>query len=171
MRDADARLVLGVDERAAPVVSNFLCDDGSVHDSYDLNRFLLAQEADYERALAEIQSGRKRTHWMWYVFPQFDGLGFSATSQRYAIKSLAEADAYLGHPVLGPRLIECAEAALGVEARSALEIFGTPDDMKLRSCATLFASVSPAGSVFELLLAKYFEGEGDEGTLRLVGGG
>ena len=106
--------------------------------------------------------------WMWYVFPQFDGLGFSATSKRYSIKTLAEA--YLSHPVLGCRLTACVEAALGIEGRSALEIFGTPDDMKLKSCATLFASVSPAGSVFDRLLDKYFEGERDERTLRLLGG-
>ena len=141
-----------------------------MHDPYDLNRFLQAQDADYDRALAEIRSGRKRTHWMWYVFPQFDGLGFSATSKRYSIKILAEAEAYLSHPVLGCRLTACVEAALGVEGRSALEIFGTPDDMKLKSCATLFAFASPAGSVFERLLEKYFEGERDEGTLRLLGG-
>jgi uncharacterized protein (DUF1810 family) len=138
-------------------------------DPHDLNRFVQAQEDDYEQALAEIRSGRKRSHWMWYVFPQIDGLGFSATSRRYAIKSLAEAKAYLAHPVLGPRLTECAEAALGVEGRSAHEIFGSPDDMKLRSCATLFACVAPAGSVFDRLLAKYFQGERDGKTLRLLG--
>lgn len=139
-------------------------------DPYDLNRFLQAQDADYDRALSEIRSGRKRTHWMWYVFPQFDGLGFSATSKRYSIKTLAEAEAYLNHPVLGYRLTTCVEAALSVEGRSALEIFGTPDDTKLKSCATLFAFVSPAGSVFDRLLDKYFEGERDEGTLRLLRG-
>ena len=114
-------------------------------DPHNLSRFVEAQEQDYDQALSEIRRGRKQSHWMWYIFPQFDGLGFSATSRRYSIKSLAEAEAYLRHPVLGPRLIECAEAALGVEGRSAFEIFGSPDDMKLRSCATLFASVSPAG--------------------------
>jgi uncharacterized protein (DUF1810 family) len=138
-------------------------------DPHDLNRFVQVQEDDYEQALAEIRGGRKRSHWMWYVFPQIDGLGFSATSRRYAIKSLAEAKAYLAHPVLGPRLTECAEAALGVEGRSAYEIFGSPDDMKLRSCATLFACVAPAGSVFDRLLAKYFHGERDGKTLRLLG--
>src|ERR1041385_777014 len=130
-------------------------------DPFNLTRFLDAQAGDYERALAEIQSGRKRSHWMWYIFPQFDGLGFSATSKHYAIKSVAEATAYLAHPVLGPRLLLCMTAVLGVEGRSAFEIFGSPDDMKLKSCATLFASVSPAGSVFERLLDKYFQGERD----------
>src|SRR3954449_8785266 len=142
-------------------------DRSAAADPLKLYRFVLAQERDYERALAEIRSGRKVSHWMWYIFPQFDGLGFSATSSRYSIKSLAEAEAYLSHPVLGPRLIECAEAALGVEGRSAYEIFGSPDDMKLRSCATLFACVSPAGSVFERLLDKFFQGEPDGKTLSL----
>ena len=135
---------------------------------HDLDRFVEAQAGDYERALAELRSGRKRSHWMWYVFPQLAGLGFSPTSRRYAIKSLAEARAYLAHPVLGPRLIECVQAALDVEGRSAHEIFGSPDDMKLKSCATLFACVSPAGSLFERLLDKYFGGERDGKTLRLL---
>ena len=113
-----------------------------------------AQEHDYAQALAEIVSGRKRSHWMWYIFPQFDGLAFSATSKLYAIKSVAEAHAYLAHPILGPRLLECAEAVVRVEDRSATEIFGSPDDLKLKSCATLFASLLPPGSVFDRLLAK-----------------
>ena len=138
-------------------------------DLYHLSRFVQAQQGDFERALAEITAGKKRTHWMWYVFPQFDGLAYSSTSKYYAIKSTAEARAYLAHPVLGPRLLRCAEAALGVEGRSATEIFGSPDDLKLRSCATLFACVSPAGSVFERLLDKYYGGERDPKTLRLLG--
>lgn len=142
---------------------------GGGGDPHNLSRFVQAQEDNYEQALKEIRSGRKCSHWMWYIFPQFAGLGFSSVSTRYAIKSLAEAEAYLGHPVLGPRLAECAEAALGVEGRSAFEIFGTPDEMKLRSCATLFACVSPAGSVFHRLLDKYFQGERDGKTLRLLG--
>jgi uncharacterized protein (DUF1810 family) len=137
-------------------------------DPHNLSRFVQAQEQNYEQALSEIRRGRKQSHWMWYIFPQFDGLGFSSTSKRYSIKSLAEAEAYLRHPVLGPRLIECAEAALGVEGRSAYEIFGSPDDMKLRSCATLFAHVSPAGSGFEKLLGKFFQGERDDKTLKLL---
>jgi uncharacterized protein (DUF1810 family) len=139
-------------------------------DPHSLRRFVQAQEDDYEHALSEIRSGRKRSHWMWYIFPQYDGLGSSATSKRYAIRSLAEAEAYLCHPVLGPRLTECAEAALAVEGRSASEVFGFPDDMKLWSCATLFASVSPSGSVFERLLDKYFRGERDDKTVQLLGG-
>jgi uncharacterized protein (DUF1810 family) len=149
-----------------------MADSGDGRDAGDphgLNRFLRAQEADYEQALAEITRGRKVTHWMWYVFPQLDGLGFSSTAKHYAIKSLAEARAYLDHPVLGPRLLECAEAAVRVEGRSATEIFGSPDDLKLRSCATLFACVSPPGSVFDRLLAKYYGGARDDKTLRLLG--
>ena len=138
-------------------------------DPYNLVRFVQAQEQSYEEAMAEIRRGRKRSHWMWYVFPQFDGLGFSETSRHYAIKSVGEAEAYLHHPVLGPRLLDSVQAALGLEARSASEVFGSPDDMKLRSCATLFASVSPVGSVFEQLLDRYFGGEPDEKTLRLLG--
>ena len=138
-------------------------------DTHDLNRFVQAQEDDYERALSEVKSGRKRSHWMWYIFPQFDGLGFSATSRRYSIKSVAEAKAYLNHPVLGSRLTECAEPTLRVSERSAYEIFGSPDDMKLMSCATLFAYVSPPGSVFHRLLDKYFQGKYDHKTLGLLG--
>jgi uncharacterized protein (DUF1810 family) len=144
-------------------------ESGGGHDPHDLDRFIEAQQGDYAQALAEVRNGRKRSHWMWYVFPQFAGLGFSSTAQHYAIKSLGEAREYLEHPVLGPRLTECFEAALGVEGKTAHEIFGSPDDLKLRSCATLFACISPAGSVFEQLLDKYFEGRRDEKTLRLSG--
>jgi uncharacterized protein (DUF1810 family) len=140
-------------------------------DPHDLNRFVEAQKRDYARALAEVKAGEKRSHWMWYVFPQLEGLGFSQTAKYYGIAGRAEAEAYLAHPVLGPRLAECCEAALAVEGRSAYEIFGSPDDLKLRSCATLFAAVSPPGSVFERLLAKYCGGERDEKTLRLLAGG
>ena len=138
-------------------------------DPHDLGRFVHAQETAHRQALAELRAGRKRSHWMWYVFPQFAGLGLSSTSQRYAIRSVAEAEAYLAHPVLGPRLRECCEAVLGVAGRSAHEIFGSPDDLKLRSCATLFASVSPPGSVFARVLDRYFQGRPDERTLRLMG--
>jgi uncharacterized protein (DUF1810 family) len=138
-------------------------------DPHNLSRFIEAQEQSYPVALAELQRGRKRSHWMWYIFPQLAGLGRSATAQYYAIKSLAEARDYLDHPVLGPRLVECAETVMGIQGRSAHEIFGSPDDMKLCSCATLFACVAPEGSVFERLLDQYFQGERDEQTLRLLG--
>ena len=141
----------------------------SDQDPYDLQRFVDAQEHVYERALSEIKSGRKRSHWMWFIFPQIDGLGASSMSKRYAIRSIAEAKAYLDHPLLGPRLLESAEAALAVQTSSALDLFGSPDDMKLRSCATLFASVSSEDSVFSQLINKYFDGKPDDRTLQLTG--
>lgn len=137
-------------------------------DPFDLARFVEAQTDDYPAALAEVRAGHKQTHWMWYVFPQLAGLGFSPTATRYAIQSRAEAEAYLAHPVLGPRLREIAAAAAGVEGRTATEVFGTPDDLKLRSCATLFAAVSPPGSVFHRLLDSYFQGQPDPRTLQLL---
>jgi uncharacterized protein (DUF1810 family) len=105
---------------------------------------------------------------MWYIFPQIDGLAYSSTSKYYSIKSLEEAKAYLTHPILGARLLECAEAVLLIESRSATKIFGSPDDLKLQSCATLFASISPPGSVFDHLLQKYYSGERDDKTLHLL---
>lgn len=137
-------------------------------DPFNLTRFVRAQACDYEAALAEIREGRKRTHWMWYIFPQLIGLGSSAMSRRYAITCVAEAEAYLRHGVLGPRLLECAAAAADLVACSAVDVFGSPDDMKLRSCATLFASVSPPGSVFARLLERYFAGVPDDATLRAI---
>ncbi|PTQ76278.1 uncharacterized protein (DUF1810 family) [Nitrosomonas oligotropha] len=137
-------------------------------DPYELDRFIQAQTQDFEIALTEIYSARQRSHWMWYIFPQFAGLGFSAISQCYAIRSAAEARAYLNHHILGARLIQCIEALLAIDGRSAHEIFGSPDDMKLKSCATLFASVTPKGSAFECLLEKYFQGERDQQTLSLM---
>src|SRR4051812_31611987 len=143
--------------------------DLTMDDPHQLSRFLQAHEHHYRQALNEIRSGRKCSHWMWYIFPQFHGLGSSSTSKLYSIKSRAEAEAYLNHEILGPRLVGCAEAALNVEGRSALEIFGSPDDMKLKSCATLFACVSPQESAFHKLLTKYFLGERDNTTLSLLG--
>jgi uncharacterized protein (DUF1810 family) len=144
-------------------------DSRSSDDPYNLSRFVRAQEKDYERALSEIRSGKKRTHWMWYIFPQIDGLALSSTSKHYSIKSIEEAKGYLDHPILGARLLECAEAVVRVEGRSAREIFGSPDDLKLRSCATLFARVLPPGSVFDRLLRKHYRGEPDDKTLHLLG--
>ena len=137
-------------------------------DPHQLQRFIEAQQRSYDGALAEIRSGRKRSHWMWYVFPQIDGLGRSSTAQYFSIKSIAEAEAYLCHPILGARLRSCAEAVLAVEGRSAHDIFGFPDELKLRSCMTLFAQISPDGSVFERVLDKYFYGQRDEETLRIL---
>ena len=137
-------------------------------DPHDLERFVQAQAGTYDQALSEIRSGRKQSHWMWFVFPQLEGLGNSAMSKRYAIRSLGEARAYLNHPVLGARLREIAEAALRIEGRSAREVFGSPDDVKLQSCATLFAHVSPDQSVFQALLDRYFDGERSAQTMDLL---
>ncbi|WP_274628511.1 DUF1810 domain-containing protein [Arvimicrobium flavum] len=136
-------------------------------DPFDLQRFFDAQAPVIETVRRELAAGRKASHWMWFVFPQIAGLGFSAMSQRYAIASLAEARAYLDHPVLGARLRECVELALRHRARTAHEIFGSPDDMKFRSCLTLFDKGVP-GDVFAEALATFFEGERDEATLRTV---
>ncbi len=138
-------------------------------DPFDLNRFLSAQEGVYGRVLAELRGGLKRTHWMWYIFPQIDGLGHSPTTRHYAIKSLEEARRYLAHPVLGARLVECAESVLAVQGLSASDVFGHPDDMKLQSSMTLFALVAEPGSVFERVLEKYFQGKRDTGTLQILG--
>jgi uncharacterized protein (DUF1810 family) len=137
-------------------------------DPYNLSRFVQAQEQTYDQALSELNLGRKRSHWMWYVFPQLDGLGSSPIAKLYSIKSEDEARAYLKHPTLGPRLVECAKAILSVDGKSAREILGSPDDLKLKSCATLFAQVSPPGSVFERILEKFYDGERDAATLRLL---
>jgi uncharacterized protein (DUF1810 family) len=137
-------------------------------DPDDLARFVRAQDGVYEQALSEIRRGHKRTHWMWFVFPQLDGLGSSPTAKQYAIKSPGEARAYLAHPVLGPRLQECVHGLLALEGKSASEIFGFPDDLKLRSCATLFGAISPPGSIFQRLLEKYFPDGPDPRTLRLL---
>jgi uncharacterized protein (DUF1810 family) len=135
-------------------------------DPFALQRFVRAQAGVYEEALAELRGGRKRTHWMWFIFPQIQGLGYSATSRHYAIKSLAEAREYLRHPVLGPRLQACAEAVLAVEGKSASAIFSYPDDLKLHSSMTLFAATAGPDSVFARVLDKYFAGSQDQGTLR-----
>ena len=137
-------------------------------DANGLDRFLDAQRGVYATALAEIRAGRKRTHWMWFVFPQIEGLGSSSASHFYAIKTAAEARAYLAHPVLGQRLRECADAVLHLGARAAADVFDSPDDLKLRSSATLFAAVSEPSSVFEHLLTRYFRGEPDKKTLELL---
>ncbi len=133
-----------------------------------MNRFVDAQAGVYEGALGEIRSGRKRTHWMWFVFPQVEGLGQSSTSRHFAIADRGEARAYLAHPVLGARLVECMRAVLEAPGDSATDIFGTPDDLKLRSCATLFASVAGPGSVFEQVLARFFDGVPDARTKELL---
>lgn len=140
-------------------------------DPFDLERFVQAQDAVIDDVRRELRAGRKRTHWMWFVFPQLRALGRSATAQHYGISSLAEAGAYMAHPVLGPRLIECTELVLAVQGRSAHEIFGSPDDMKLRSCMTLFAAAAPDTPIFDAVIGKYYGGLADDRTSDLLVGG
>ncbi|WP_029616800.1 DUF1810 domain-containing protein [Pseudorhizobium marinum] len=136
---------------------------------FDLERFTQAQAPVYRQVLAELQQGAKRSHWMWFVFPQVEGLGSSPIAERYAIGSRAEAEAYLRHPVLGPRLVECTQLMLQHEGTSANAILGSPDDMKFRSCMTLFAAVSEKGSPFERALAVFYGGNRDEKTVARLG--
>lgn len=133
-----------------------------------LKRFVKAQERDYTTALEEIRKGRKRSHWMWYIFPQVAGLGFSETSRYYAIRDREEADGYLHHPVLGPRLVEISHELLHLATDDATAVFGAPDDLKLRSCMTLFSAVPDADPVFQAVLDKYFEGIPDGKTLKIL---
>jgi len=138
------------------------------NDACELGRYLAAQEGVYAAALAELQAGQKRSHWMWFVFPQVQGLGHSGMAVRYAITSRDEARQYFAHPVLGSRLRACAAAVLAVDGRSAADIFGYPDDLKLRSSMTLFAAVAEPGSVFSRVLDQYFQGEQDVMTLEVL---
>ncbi|HET7187649.1 MAG TPA: DUF1810 domain-containing protein [Gemmatimonadaceae bacterium] len=140
-------------------------------DPFDLQRFLDAQARNYADAIDELRAGEKRSHWMWYVFPQYAGLGSSPMARRFAIGSLDEAKAYLRHHILGPRLVECANAVLAVQGVTAHDIFGSPDDMKLHSSATLFSRIAEPGSVFHRILDRYFDGEADKRTLDLLSGG
>jgi uncharacterized protein (DUF1810 family) len=137
-------------------------------DPHDLQRFVDAQEREgtYEQALTELRAGRKTTHWIWFIFPQVAGLGQSEMSRRFAIDSLGEARAYLGHPILGPRLRECCQALLEVTGRSAREILGETDATKLRSSMTLFTNAAADDSLFQAVLGKYYEGERDKETER-----
>ncbi len=140
------------------------------HEAFSLQRFVAAQEGVHEQALDELRSGQKIGHWMWFVFPQIDGLGSSEIAHFYAIKSAEEAKAYLRHPTLGPRLLECCEAMLSVQGKTAREILDFPDNLKLRSSMTLFSAVSPPDSAFARVIAKYFEGHPDQRTLEILGG-
>lgn len=137
-------------------------------DPFDLQRFVDEQDRVYDDVRAELRSGRKRTHWMWFVFPQIAGLGHSPMAQRYAISSLREAQAYLSHPILGLRLRECAQLVTRVEGRSARDILGPPDDMKFRSCLTLFAHATEDNQIFRDALQKYFGGEEDPLTVAML---
>ncbi len=133
-----------------------------------LERFLDAQKADYAIALSEIKNGRKRSHWMWYIFPQIYGLGFSETSKYYAIKDIAEAHSFLNHPILGERLVAICRALLNLKENDANKILGSPDDIKLKSSMTLFAALSKTNPVFQLVLNKFFNGAKDGATLQII---
>jgi uncharacterized protein (DUF1810 family) len=135
-------------------------------DPHNLNRFIDAQAPVIDRVRAELAQGRKRSHWMWFIFPQIAGLGFSPMAQLYAIASLNEARAYLVHPVLGRRLEDCTRLVLAIEGHTASDIFGWPDDMKFRSSMTLFAQAAPDNPVFAEALSKYFDGDPDPETLK-----
>jgi uncharacterized protein (DUF1810 family) len=142
----------------------------TVADPYDLERFVAAQEPVFPTVLAELRAGRKRTHWMWFVFPQLRGLGRSPTAIRYGIGSLDEARAYLRHPLLGPRLEQCTNAVLGIDGRTLHEIFGSPDDIKFHSSMSLFAPAAGEGeSPYRSALDRWWRGEADPETPRLLG--
>ncbi|MEO6329361.1 MAG: DUF1810 domain-containing protein [Ginsengibacter sp.] len=135
---------------------------------YNLKRFTDAQESNFPKALNEIKNGRKESHWMWFIFPQIAGLGFSEMAKFYAIKDIHEATLYLEHAVLGNRLIEISKALTEIEKKTANQVFGSPDDLKLRSCMTLFSSLQNTNPVFETVLKKYFNGTKDLRTLALI---
>ena len=141
-----------------------------MEDPYDLARFVIAQDAGgtYRHALEELREGAKRSHWMWFVFPQIAGLGQSPTARKYAVTAIDEARAYLRHPVLGSRLVECADVVAGLEGLTARQIFGGIDERKLHSSMTLFLRADPQQGVFRAVLAKYFEGLPDAATDRLL---
>ncbi len=135
---------------------------------YNLDRFVEAQNGAYEEALSELRAGQKRSHWMWFIFPQVAGLGSSVMAERYAIRSVEEAAAYLADPVLGSRLLRCVDAVLAIDGRSAHQVFGSPDDLKLRSCMTLFAAISDHGSPFHKVVDRLYKGEFDDRTVQLL---
>jgi uncharacterized protein (DUF1810 family) len=139
-----------------------------MNDPFNLQRFVDAQEPLYERVLSELRDGRKRSHWIWFVFPQIAGLGHSAMAEKYAIRTLDEAKAYLDHAVLGPRLTECTQLVLDVEGKTAVQIFDYPDDLKFRSSMTLFAHAAPDVPIFRDAIRKYFNDSFDKVTVRAL---
>lgn len=150
-----------------PIRHDVILPDGA-EKKYDLSRFLEAHEKDYQRALKEVKAGYKRTHWMWYIFPQILGLGHSRTAVFYSILDIGEARAYLKDAILGAHTIELCEALLALETNDAVEVFDWPDDMKLKSCMTLFELADPEQKLFGAVLDKFFNGERDENTLKLL---
>ncbi len=161
--DANRAAINSEIDRGEPCTNRIELDD-----PFDLNRFTSAQHGVYDRALAELRDGRKRTHWMWFIFPQLDGLGHSTTAKHYSIKSIEEATQYLNHPVLGRRLLECTQAVCTIVGRSVSEIFGYPDDLKFKSSMTLFSCFADPDSMFDQALDKYFHGKQDDVTLQLL---
>ena len=141
-----------------------------MHADFDLQRFVEAQNPVYDQVMQELQAGRKRSHWMWYVFPQLDGLGHSAMAERYALAGIDEARAYLAHPLLGPRLEACVTALLQHSDKSAREMLGSPDHLKLRSCLTLFTRAAPDNPLFQLALVQFYGGDQDALTLAMLQG-
>ena len=141
-----------------------------MHADVDLQRFVEAQNPVYDQVMQELQAGRKRSHWMWYVFPQLDGLGHSIMAERYALSGIDEARAYLAHPVLGPRLEACVAALVQHSDKSAREMLGSPDHLKLRSCLTLFARAAPDNPLFQLALVQFYGGDQDALTLAMLQG-
>ena len=139
--------------------------------AYDINRFIKAQKSDYEQALSEMKAGRKRSHWIWYIFPQVKGLGMSSTSEFYGIDGLGEALVYMADDCLRERLLEITGVLLDIDSDDPSEVMGYPDDLKLRSSMTLFAEAAPEYDVFQKVLDKYFQGEKDPKTLRILGNG
>ena len=150
------------------VSSDQVSSSGASPDPYNLQRFVDAQRTEYEHAIAELRAGKKQGHWMWFIFPQIEGLGVSTMSQRYAISSLEEARAYLSHPLLGSRLVECAEALTRPLGKSAREVMGCVDSNKLRSSMTLFGVADPTQLVFQRVLETYFDGKEDARTAELL---
>jgi len=139
-----------------------------MNEEINLSRFIDAQNKDYSIAVEEIKQGRKRSHWIWYIFPQIQGLGFSETSKYYAIRNMQEANEYLKHPVLGNRLINICHALLDQAGNDANKIFGSPDDLKLKSSMTLFASLKETNPVFQMVLDKFFNGKHDDKTIEII---
>ena len=136
--------------------------------AYDLQRFLTAQEREYQTALSEIKNGRKQSHWIWYIFPQIQGLGYSSMARYYAIQDVGEAQAYIQHPVLGKRLIEISKVLLTLIVSDPTIVMGYPDDLKLRSSMTLFSVAAPEEAVFEQVLGKFYDGKPDKRTLEIL---
>ena len=137
-------------------------------DKFNPGRFIYKQDFVYENVVRELKNGQKNSHWMWFIFPQIEGLGRSSIAKEFSIKSMAEARAYLDHPVLGERLKQCTQLVLDIDGKTAIDIFGHPDYLKFRSCMSLYSAVEEKGNIFEMALSKYFNGIPDERTLSII---